>query len=66
MTKVKQKSRQLELPMLVDINQKVAAPPSSSTVVTSDSKSMLHRPTKQDISVYKEISSDYFQSLKRK
>jgi hypothetical protein len=66
MAKVKQKSRQLELPMLMDINQKVASLPSSSNLMVSDAKSLLHRPSKQDISVYKEISSDYFQSLKRK
>ena len=69
MTQTRRPNRQLELPMLSDVNGKPSA--AQKLASTADrgspkpSVNSLPSATAQDLSVYEQISSSYFQSLKK-
>lgn len=69
MTQTRRPNRQLELPMLSDVNgkshlaQKLAS--TADRGVSKPSVNSLPGATAQDLSVYEQISSSYFQSLKK-
>jgi hypothetical protein len=67
MTQTRRPNRQLELPMLSDINGKsgVVQKLASSTDLTKPLAAPLPSATAQDLSVYEQISASYFQSLKK-
>jgi len=69
MMRTRRPNRQLELPMLSDINGKsqFAQKRTNSTHrdMTTTSESALLSATPQELSVYEEISANYFQSLKK-
>ncbi len=66
MTNPEHPVKQLELPMLVDVNAKV---PSTSTVKSSlphdQNAPSLIKATPQDQSIYEAITNNYFLSIKK-
>lgn len=69
MTQTRRPNRQLELPMLSDINGKsCVAQKLANTAERGSAKpsvNSLPGATAQDLSVYEQISASYFQSLKK-
>lgn len=70
MTQTQRPNRQLELPMLSDINGKSSGvlPKQASCPdrdLTKPSAAPLPSATAEDLSVYDQISASYFQSLKK-
>ncbi len=66
MTANRRINRQLELPMLVDVNTKNGPTSKVCDAPVQATQDAVQRPSEQDMTVYRQISSNYFHSLKKR
>jgi hypothetical protein len=66
MTANRRINRQLELPMLVDVNTKNGSTSKVCDAPVQATQDTVQRPSEQDMTVYRQISSNYFHSLKKR